>query len=1219
MLLRRQPTVTHVRASSGVFHPRINMSSIHDVQPHVDRLHKGFQTSKVMTSTWDTVRGIIFQSGAAQERRQALSSDHSLQSPASIEGVQYSEHGDRIPDMKIAQGSSATTYESLMTRKSASFVSKSFRSSLPRPLSILSGHKARAKRNRGPIMLNDLLFGAQAYHFYNRQLGNDISQIKRLLEGIAALHPRGSPTSLYLYDLRDELLFSTSAICYTLQYCRKLHTWRHPLSQEVSSELASDDLCNTPFRLDLLRTLQREVQDSRHLILQYARLIDRFYASRNMHNQVDDILGQIIRLTPITDSPFGHYAIQLPPLGLADAVYCTKNTLRSLLRHIGNLRFLTDRFVPYARIFIEQTHDLHLALDSIIQSSWVRSPAGCQARINGCLGDSHKEESEQMLLLENHQNVSGKQLQEAGVQSLDSNSILSTHLQNVAGSENAKLGSGVSANRSELECVPTVSEHQRNAEDMLEQWSDLVENRRVTEALVRSFGEVIDRLRELANEIDGHEIKAIGNHQWSELVTPDLCRRLLKFRDSWESLNIELERHRALVNGELCAMGETDTNDADPKVLQARTSSKSEHVSQVPWPKDAQFKRSTPARINLRPTSRLRTAHSEADTSVDRRLTAYQAKSHPESWENRLKQWPDFCKCRRLCFDVEESLGRLIKELRTPIDGRFKHIDMRQLLLYAMESYHWLDEFIMHSYHVRIYIRLREEWDDVTDCSQLWNRSSALSILHRLRNTEKRKASIAFAQSRRTLFSAFQELDLCQRLYRIYSKKKLDLVCRDIFNPWNRSALDILSLIYGMSTEQGAGAYKRLVVDFARINHLSQELLDGWLQPSGYSYRDNSIIDKVRMKRDINRCRMSMSGLRYELSKQSESSVSIVSMDPLSHDSINSRPRSHLDGSPVYLPDKGQEGSSLSSGPSKTSPQTSWSKKRYLHTGPPAANTPTVVNSSRPKRAAMHTTAIAEYPAASALTTLEPTEAMDESTEPACDASRNSRSKTTSPLGYHIPLAKMRESMLASKTSRSAYWQYTLYEGLKGEKVRVHYCKSLETTERISKLFLNESVIGFDVEWKPMATVKEGIRKNVSTIQLASEERIALFHVARFSKGDRAEDLVAPSFKQIMESTSITKVGVSVKSDCTRLRKFMDIDSRGLFELSHLYKLVKFASDDVKKINKKLVSLATQVEEHLMLPMYKDQSVRASDWSEDLNYEQIYCISTLMLSGVRGD
>lgn len=311
------------------------------------------------------------------------------------------------------------------------------------------------------------------------------------------------------------------------------------------------------------------------------------------------------------------------------------------------------------------------------------------------------------------------------------------------------------------------------------------------------------------------------------------------------------------------------------------------------------------------------------------------------------------------------------------------------------------------------------------------------------------------------------------------------------------------------------------------------------------------------------------------------------------------------DSSPVYLSVEGKEGNDFHAGPVKHLLQTSWPKTPLFHSSTPLTSSPNIRSASKPRVAAFHTSAAARRPPATAFAPRE-TEESDEVSR----SNEASEHQCGSPLGYRIPSATMRESMLASRTSRSAYWQYTFYEGPKGEKVKVHYCKSLETTERISKLFLNESVIGFDIEWKPQAMAKDGIRKNVAMIQLASEERIALFHVARFSKGDEIDDLVAPSFRHIMESDAITKVGVSVKSDCSRLRKFLGIDSRGLFELSHLYKLVKFATNDVKRINKLLVSLAKQVEEHLMLPLYKDGSVRASDWSEELDYQQIYCIVT---------
>lgn len=208
-----------------------------------------------------------------------------------------------------------------------------------------------------------------------------------------------------------------------------------------------------------------------------------------------------------------------------------------------------------------------------------------------------------------------------------------------------------------------------------------------------------------------------------------------------------------------------------------------------------------------------------------------------------------------------------------------------------------------------------------------------------------------------------------------------------------------------------------------------------------------------------------------------------------------------------------------------------------------------------------------------------------------------------SPLGYHIPEAKMRNLML----SPSTYWHYSLYEGPRGEKIKVHYCKSKETTDRVAGLFLDQDVVGFDIEWKPQASSKAGIRKNVALIQLASEERIALFHLALFKGSNTIDNFVAPNLWKVLESPNITKVGVAVKGDCTRLRRFMEINSRGLFELSHLYKLVKFSTGDVTKINKVLVSLAQQVQEHLHLPLWKGD-VRNSDWTQELDYEQIRCV-----------
>ncbi|KAG0645265.1 Werner syndrome ATP-dependent helicase [Hyphodiscus hymeniophilus] len=214
-----------------------------------------------------------------------------------------------------------------------------------------------------------------------------------------------------------------------------------------------------------------------------------------------------------------------------------------------------------------------------------------------------------------------------------------------------------------------------------------------------------------------------------------------------------------------------------------------------------------------------------------------------------------------------------------------------------------------------------------------------------------------------------------------------------------------------------------------------------------------------------------------------------------------------------------------------------------------------------------------------------------------------------------------RAAKTAARGSPESFWTHTLYRGPEQDgvetKVKVHYCRTKHTSEQVlQQYFLNKKVLGFDIEWQPEAYKNMGIKKNVSLVQLASEDRIGLFHLALYPK-DNIDDLVAPSLRNIMEDASVTKVGVAIKADCTRLRKYLNIESRGIFELSHLYKLVKFSSSrDFKLINKRLVSLSTQVQEHLHLPMYKGDDVRGSDWSLPLQMDQIVYAASDSYAGV---
>lgn len=215
------------------------------------------------------------------------------------------------------------------------------------------------------------------------------------------------------------------------------------------------------------------------------------------------------------------------------------------------------------------------------------------------------------------------------------------------------------------------------------------------------------------------------------------------------------------------------------------------------------------------------------------------------------------------------------------------------------------------------------------------------------------------------------------------------------------------------------------------------------------------------------------------------------------------------------------------------------------------------------------------------------------------------------PLDFRIPEDVFREAKLAEAGTPESFWSYSLYRGPSDDgatdaKIKVHYCRTKHTTERVlQQYFMNEKILGFDLEWAPDATKLQSARRNVSLVQIASQSRIALFHIALYPKSD---ELVAPAFKKIMEDPGVTKAGVCIKGDCTRLRNFMGIKSRGIFELSHLYKLVKYSTTgEYGAINRRTVNLAAQVHECLGLPMFKGQDVRASDWSQPLGMQQIEC------------
>lgn len=217
---------------------------------------------------------------------------------------------------------------------------------------------------------------------------------------------------------------------------------------------------------------------------------------------------------------------------------------------------------------------------------------------------------------------------------------------------------------------------------------------------------------------------------------------------------------------------------------------------------------------------------------------------------------------------------------------------------------------------------------------------------------------------------------------------------------------------------------------------------------------------------------------------------------------------------------------------------------------------------------------------------------------------------------YKIPLDDYRNAVIASKNTSAAFWSFKHYKNAGGKHPKALYCTNYEQTEARAKEFLDEPIIGFDIEWEPWATLaKSTPKQNVSLIQIAAEDKIGLFHLAMFN-GETPDKLMPPSLRAILESCDIAKAGVNIAGDANRLQKCLDVDMKGLFELSHLYRVVELSKSAPGQVNKKLVGLAEQVQKLFGLPLKKD-ALRTSAWSKKLQLEQTEYAASDAYAGFR--
>ncbi|KAI2488060.1 35 exonuclease helicase [Pyrenophora tritici-repentis] len=152
-------------------------------------------------------------------------------------------------------------------------------------------------------------------------------------------------------------------------------------------------------------------------------------------------------------------------------------------------------------------------------------------------------------------------------------------------------------------------------------------------------------------------------------------------------------------------------------------------------------------------------------------------------------------------------------------------------------------------------------------------------------------------------------------------------------------------------------------------------------------------------------------------------------------------------------------------------------------------------------------------------------------------------------------------------------------------KTKVFYSCSKRDSELAARHFLTRllPIVAFDMQWAEDDCSKEALQKKVGLIQIATEDKVALFHLG-IHPGKTSQDIIAPSLKRLIEDPKIAKVGIDIwNGHSSRLNRWFGLNPKGIVECSHLYRLVKFGRSEPKLVTTQPVSFEDQILDQLGL------------------------------------
>lgn len=116
--------------------------------------------------------------------------------------------------------------------------------------------------------------------------------------------------------------------------------------------------------------------------------------------------------------------------------------------------------------------------------------------------------------------------------------------------------------------------------------------------------------------------------------------------------------------------------------------------------------------------------------------------------------------------------------------------------------------------------------------------------------------------------------------------------------------------------------------------------------------------------------------------------------------------------------------------------------------------------------------------------------------------------------------------------------------------------KTAHEADYVVSQLMQESVIGFDTETRPSFT--KNVRYTVSLLQLATTDTCYLFRLQFIGQHE--------GLKQLLESSEVKKIGLSVRDDFMSLNKWMRVHPKNFIELQKYVEAFGIEEKSLQKI-----------------------------------------------------